>query len=185
MPTIVAAFITVTGGFLALTLNRDGGPRTGALLNYGIDDPLDSEARLGPESQAQAVPTRQETAENTPLRQTSEVENYGSIEHSAPTEQIQTEARPGVPLGERTWTQSSVVSGGSGYGDVYRSRFGGDVRHRSSWVSAVARRYMGADDTVYADNEPEEREPRLAERILMGKCRACDSDLERAFTELS
>ncbi|QRV99904.1 major facilitator superfamily transporter [Ceratobasidium sp. AG-Ba] len=171
LPTIVAASITVAGGLLALSLNPDGGPRAGALFDCETDGPSDCEPGLETRSQSQAVPARQQTTENEPLRQTRGVENYGSIEHPAPAEQAQTEPRLGVPLGERTWTQSSAVSGGSGYGDIYRSRFGGGVRRRSSWISAVARRHMGVDDGLggreNADNEPTEYAPRLAERILM------------------
>ncbi|KAG9097281.1 hypothetical protein FRC06_007738, partial [Ceratobasidium sp. 370] len=187
LPTMVAASITLTGGFLALTLSRDGGPRTSALSSR-TDDPMDSAINVETgltnsivETQAvpsPSIPTRsiaypiRRVAESAALRLASGPENYGATEYSAPASD-QAEARVGVPLGERTWTQSSAVSGASGYGDMYRSRFGVGVRHRvstTSWISAVARRNIGAEETpgdMYGGNEPEEREPRLAERILM------------------
>ncbi|KAG9124286.1 hypothetical protein FRC07_012128 [Ceratobasidium sp. 392] len=196
LPTIVAASITVTGGLLALTLDRDGGPRTSGAFDSRTGDhtgPISS-AEVGlsnPTVESQGVPnsnvlTRstiyptRRIAESTPFRLTSGAESYGAIESSVPAAE-QTEPRLGVPLGERTWTQSSAVSGGSGYGDMYRSRFGVGVRHRGStmsWASAVARRHIGADEglsDMYADIEPEEREPRLTERILLGESWACDS----------
>ncbi|KAG8746896.1 hypothetical protein FRC10_003067 [Ceratobasidium sp. 414] len=187
LPTMVAASITLAGGFLALALGRDGGPRTSA-LNSRIGDLVDLAINVetglrNPVAETRAVPSpniptrsivypTRRVAESAPLRPASGPENYGAIEHSAPASDP-AEARVGVPLGERTWTQSSAVSGGSGYGDMYRSRFGAGVRHRvstTSWISAVARRNIGADEVpgeMYGGNEPEEREPRLAERILM------------------
>ncbi|KAG8734812.1 hypothetical protein FRC12_018344 [Ceratobasidium sp. 428] len=182
LPTIVAASITIAGALLALTLDRDGGPRA-STLSSGTDGPIESvigtEAGLPnppPEVQSVLSPslpshsTIYPIAENAPLRLAVGTENYGATGSSVPAEE--TETRLGVPLGERTWTQSSAVSGGSGYGDMYRSRFGVGIRPRGStmsWTSAVARRRMDTEglSDMYTDIEPEEREPRLAERILM------------------
>ncbi|KAG9102144.1 hypothetical protein FS749_014922 [Ceratobasidium sp. UAMH 11750] len=185
---MVAASITLTGGLLAMTLDRDGGPHTTRVLSSGIDDPVDSVVNIvengltNPIVEIQAMPTpsipthpiacpNRRVAESAPLWPASGAENYGAIERSTPASD-QADARVGVPLGERTWTQSSALSGGSGYGDMYRSRFGVGVRHRvstTSWISAVARRNTGADDSgeTHGGGEPEEREPRLAERLLM------------------
>jgi hypothetical protein len=181
LPTIVAASITITGGLLSLTLDRDGGPRSGAPsseTNEPLDSTIEAEAGLAvPGSSLLCHPggySSRRITESSPLQQTSGGEDYGTIEPSTPATE-QTEARLGVPLGERTWTQSSAISGGSGYGDLHRSRFGIGARHgvsTASWTSAVARRRMGTDEgmgEMYTDIETDEREPRLAERILMGE----------------
>ncbi|KAF8609910.1 hypothetical protein BDV93DRAFT_517136 [Ceratobasidium sp. AG-I] len=188
LPTMVAAFVTITGGLLSLTLDRDGGPRMSS-SSSGTDESGDStitaEAGLltSPRSD-QATrdldslprPSALRFAESSLLQQPPtgdpSVGSYGAIGLSTPVVEHR-ETPAGVPLGERTWTQSSAVSGGSGYGDRYQSRFGAGVRHRhstTSWASGAARRRAGADDghgDTYVENEANEREPRLAERILM------------------
>ncbi|CAE6441589.1 unnamed protein product [Rhizoctonia solani] len=165
LPTLVAASITISGGLLALTLDRDGGPR----------------ARPGT-SNIHAAETGASFIEHQPVRGLDEssalrgnsaleaplVENYGAMGNVDQGEVN----RLGVPFGERTWTLSSAISGNSGYGEPYRSRFGNGVRHRFSTANlvATARRRAGIDEDLedlYAGNEPEGQEPRLAERMVM------------------
>lgn len=192
LPTMVAAFVMISGGLLSLTLDRDGGPRT-ASSSSRTDDSTDS--TINAEAGLLASPRRDQAAPvlsslsrttgtpalrfaETPLLQLPPtggplVGNYGATGASAPILE-HSEAPTGVPLGERTWTQTSAISAGSGYGDRYRSRFGTGVRRRrstASWASGAARRRTDPDDgqgDTYVEDEANEREPRLAERILMG-----------------
>ncbi|CUA68131.1 putative peptide/nitrate transporter At3g43790 [Rhizoctonia solani] len=162
LPTLVAASITISGGLLALTLDRDGGPRS-------KPEALNTEdiyaAETGVCSVEHSLVRRLD--ENSALEATS-VENYGTMGYVGQAEVN----RLGVPFGERTWTLSSAVSGNSGYGEPYRSRFGHGFRHRFSTASlvAAARCRAGIDEDLgymYTGNEPEGQEPRLAERMLM------------------
>ncbi|KAH7341068.1 hypothetical protein B0J17DRAFT_344352 [Rhizoctonia solani] len=165
LPTLVAASITISGGLLALTLDRDGGPRSG--LGTSNTEGID------------AVETGVYSVEHSPVRRLNEssvlrgdsaleaplIDNYGTMSNVEQTEVN----RLGVPFGERTWTLSSAVSGNSGYGEPYRSRFGNGLRHRFSTVSlvAAARRRAGIDEGIHTMNEPEGQEPRLVERMVM------------------
>lgn len=185
---MVAASITIIGGLLALALDRDGGPRSGASnlrTNDQTDPTVIAEAGVYQNDVDQGLrspnlvarplvdtPARR-IIESTPLRNpTADAplpEAYGAVSFSAPTAE-QPEPRLGVPLGERTWTISSVISGNSGYGEPYRSRFGHGFRHHfstASLLSAAARRHMGDEGLgdMYAADGPE---PRLAERMLIG-----------------
>ncbi|EUC61676.1 MFS MFS-1 protein [Rhizoctonia solani AG-3 Rhs1AP] len=165
LPTLVAASITISGGLLALMLDRDGGPRArpGASNIHAAETGASliehSPVRCLDESRA----LRGNSALETPL-----VENYGAMSN---VDQGDVN-RLGVPFGERTWTLSSAISGNSGYGEPYSSRFGNGFRHRFSTASlvATARRRAGIDEDLedmYAGNEPEGQEPRLAERMVM------------------
>ncbi|CAE6517078.1 unnamed protein product [Rhizoctonia solani] len=167
LPTLVAASITIGGGLLALTLDRDGGPRSGRTSNTEDIDVAETGARSVEHS-----PTRR-LNESSILRGNSapealSIENYGTMNS---VEQLERN-RLGVPFGERTWTLSSAISGNSGYGESYRSHFGNGFRHRFSTASlvAAARRRAGIDEDLgdtYAGYEPEVQEPRLAERMVM------------------
>ncbi|CAE6426909.1 unnamed protein product [Rhizoctonia solani] len=165
LPTLVAASITISGGLLALTLDRDGGPRSGlGALNTECIDAVETGV-----CSIEHSPVRR-LNESSVLRGTSALEapltdNYGTMRNAEQTEVN----RLGVPFGERTWTLSSAVSGSSGYGEPYRSRFGNGFRHRFSTASlvAAARCRAGIDEDVHTMNEPEGQEPRLAERMVM------------------
>ncbi|KDN48902.1 hypothetical protein RSAG8_02255, partial [Rhizoctonia solani AG-8 WAC10335] len=164
LPTLVASSITISGGLLALTLDRDGGPRSrpGTLITEDIHT-----AETGACS-IEHSPARR-LNESSALEETL-VEDYGTMSN---VEQAEVNKLGlGVPFGERTWTLSSAVSGNSGYGGPYRSRFGNGIRHRFSAASliATARRRAGIDDDLgdmYAGNELERKEPHLAERMVM------------------
>lgn len=192
----MAASITTIGGLLALTLDREGGSRSrDPSLSSDPLDAADAEtgfAPVGGNKQLVASPRfvpRPTTPipehppsrhdELSPLRNSSSADappitTYGATSPPVPTTD-QPEPRFGVPLGERSWTLSSAVSGNSGYGDQYRSRFANGSRRRfsaTSLRSAIARRRVGMDEGYgdrYVNNDIDGQEPRLAERVLMGE----------------
>ncbi|CAE6420800.1 unnamed protein product [Rhizoctonia solani] len=146
LPTLVASSITISGGLLALTLDHEGGPRSGlgASNTEGISGPEPFPTRHLNESSL----LRGDSTLDTPL-----IDNYGTMSNA---EQMGSN-RLGIPFGERTWTLSSAVSGNSGFSTA-------------SLVAAAARRRAGVDDDLggmYIGNESEGREPHLAERMVM------------------
>ncbi|KAJ1309574.1 hypothetical protein OPQ81_006347 [Rhizoctonia solani] len=152
LPTLVAASITISGGLLALTLDRDGGPRS-RLEAQNIEG---VEAAETGACSVEYSPTRC-LNEGSNLRSNSAleafpVENYGTISH---VEQAGVN-RVGVPFGERTWTLSSAVSGNSGFS--------------TASLVATARRRAGIDEDLgemYTGNEISGQQPPLAERMVM------------------
>ncbi|CAE7216020.1 unnamed protein product [Rhizoctonia solani] len=148
------------------TAHRDGGPRhRPEFSNSEVIQTAETGTCSVEYSTVRRLNESSALRDNSTLEETL-VENYGTMANVDQTEGN----RLGVSFGERTWTLSSAVSGSSGYGETYRSRFG--FRHRFSTASlvAAARRRAGVDGDlgdVYVGNEPEGREPHLAERIIM------------------